>query len=296
MSKRVPFWSLSTSRSANGVRARRLDRHDRLAILASLKRRLRENLYLYDLTANLGLPGPPGEARPELFGAWRDGQPVGVASLYPSVSLECEMEEEALESLFPYFRGLPGGLVKSPAEVVDRLWARMQAGGAHAFIDRSESACAVTPGALRAAAEEPGVRPREARESDLPDLVEAARASLQEEGRPDPHDDDPAGFRRWVAGRILRARVVEVDGRIAFVGYTDILRPEGCLLQGVYTWPEFRRRGVATVGISGLCASAFAAGADHVQLAVIDGNLPAERLYSTLGFRPFAKLRTILFR
>jgi predicted GNAT family acetyltransferase len=32
-----------------------------------------------------------------------------------------------------------------------------------------------------------------------------------------------------------------------------------------------------------------------VQLAVVDGNLPAERLYQSLGFKPFAKLRTILF-
>jgi RimJ/RimL family protein N-acetyltransferase len=44
-----------------------------------------------------------------------------------------------------------------------------------------------------------------------------------------------------------------------------------------------------------LCRQAFASGADHVQLAVVDGNEPGRRLYESLGFEPFGKLRTILF-
>jgi hypothetical protein len=40
---------------------------------------------------------------------------------------------------------------------------------------------------------------------------------------------------------------------------------------------------------------AFDQGAEHVQLAVVDGNEPGRSLYESLGFRPFAKLRTILF-
>ena len=33
----------------------------------------------------------------------------------------------------------------------------------------------------------------------------------------------------------------------------------------------------------------------HVQLAVIDGNEAGRALYEGLGFKPFGKLRTILF-
>ena len=40
---------------------------------------------------------------------------------------------------------------------------------------------------------------------------------------------------------------------------------------------------------------AFEAGADHVQLAVVEGNTAGVRLYEKLGFEPFARLRTILF-
>jgi predicted GNAT family acetyltransferase len=67
------------------------------------------------------------------------------------------------------------------------------------------------------------------------------------------------------------------------------------LIQGIYTWPEDRREGFAAFGVSELCREAFAAGADHVQLAVVDGNEAAIRLYESLGFKPFTKLRTILF-
>jgi predicted GNAT family acetyltransferase len=79
------------------------------------------------------------------------------------------------------------------------------------------------------------------------------------------------------------------------VGYADVQRPEGWLLQGIYTWPEYRRRGIASFGLSEFCREAFRAGTDHVQLAVVDDNIAARRLYERLGFSSFAKLRTILF-
>ena len=96
-------------------------------------------------------------------------------------------------------------------------------------------------------------------------------------------------------GRVARATVVAVAGRIAFVAYADVRRPEGWLVQGVYTWPDLRRRGLAAISVSAICRTAFESGADHVQLAVVEGNRPAEGLYERLGFRPFERLRTILF-
>jgi len=51
----------------------------------------------------------------------------------------------------------------------------------------------------------------------------------------------------------------------------------------------------AATGTSALCEEAFAAGTDHVQLAVVDGNDAAQRLYESLGFKPFGRVRTILF-
>jgi predicted GNAT family acetyltransferase len=79
------------------------------------------------------------------------------------------------------------------------------------------------------------------------------------------------------------------------VAYADVRRPEGWLIQGVYTWPEVRRRGFARRGMDSVIREAFASGATHVQLAVVQGNDRASRLYEKLGFQAFSELRTILF-
>ena len=85
------------------------------------------------------------------------------------------------------------------------------------------------------------------------------------------------------------------EGRVVFVAYADVRRPQGWLVQGVYTWPEVRRRGFARRGMDSVVREAFASGAAHVQLAVIEGNESACSLYHELGFEAFAELRTVLF-
>lgn len=294
MSKKAPSWWSSTE-PASGLVARRLGPVDREEAVARLSRRLPENLFLLDMTSALGLPAGPGEMRSEIFGVWDGGELAGVASARPSVALDADLDDDALAALVPYLAPVASGLVKSPAGVVDRFWQHLSAAGRRSLIDRLETSCMLRPTTARYAEPDADMRVRCGSESDLAALVYAARASLREEGRPDPYDGDPEGFQRWVRGRVSRACVVELGGEVAFVGYADVLRSEGCLLQGVYTWPEHRRRGLAAAGVSALCRLAFAGGADHVQLAVVDGNEPAERLYSRLGFDPGARLRTILF-
>jgi predicted GNAT family acetyltransferase len=198
--------------------------------------------------------------------------------------------------LIPHLEPLGIGLVKSGEAIVDHVWSRLcRDRHRHAVIDRLETAYVLTPGSARLGRSRPDASVRLASVADLESLVFAARESLREESRPDPFSGDVRGFRRWVRGRIARARLVEQGSRIAFVGYADVRRPEGWLLQGIYTWPELRQRGFGALGTADLCREAFAAGAEHVQLSVVDGNDPARRLYEGLGFKPFGRLRTILF-
>lgn len=278
------------------VVAERLAAQDVEPALSYLGRDPRANLFLIDLVARHGTAPAPGEMRTEVVLALRDGEIAGVAALRPSVVFDAAIDPEAAEALLPHLETLGVGLVKSSAAVVDAIWKRMRGGSARrALVDRYETAFALRADGARL---RPGPGPgatRCARRGDLDPLVVAARESLREENRPDPFTGDVRGFRRWVRGRVSRARVVEVDGRIVFVGYADVQRPEGWLLQGIYTWPETRRRGHAARGTSELCREAFAGGADHVQLAVVEGNSGARALYEGLGFEPFGRLRTILF-
>jgi predicted GNAT family acetyltransferase len=277
------------------VKARQLghaDREDATRLLAADAQR---NLFLLDLVQGLGAAPTPGEAAAELWGAFRRRSLLGVAALRPCIVLAAEQPPAVLEALTEVLASVESGLVKSPVETVDTLWRRLKSRGRHAVVDRVERSYALRGGEARLVGPPAGTRIRQAAVHDLDALVEAARASLREEQRPDPFDGDPEGFRRWVRGRLPRAHVLEQHGSIVFVGYADVRREEGWLLQGVYTWPAARRSGFASAGVSSLCRSAFDARAEHVQLSVVEGNEAGGSLYAKLGFRPFASVRTILF-
>jgi predicted GNAT family acetyltransferase len=266
------------------------------AALAYLRRDTVANLFLLDLVSRLGSPAEPGESRTEIVGAWRDGELAGIAGLRPSVVLDAAADADAIRTFLPYLESLSVGLVKSHASVVDPLWQGLSdRRERRAIVDRAEIAYQLRAEDAQLIESRGSEKFRAAERADLSDLVHAARESLREESRPDPFSGDVRGFSRWVRGRIPRARVVEFDARVTMVGYADVQKPEGWLLQGIYTWPESRRRGFGAFGVSELCREAFAAGTDHVQLAVVEGNQGAARLYEGLGFKPFAKLRTILF-
>lgn len=280
---------------AGGLRARLVSRREREAVLARLARDPLRDLLLIDAVAGIGRRAAPHELEPAIACVWDGGKPRGVASLRPSLVVESGCDDAALATLLPHLESVGAGLLKCGVREADQVWERLARSGHRALVDRTETAYAVREDEARLVPTPADVRVRAAAPADVDALVHAARASLREERRPDPFAGDPDGFRRWVRGRVERARVVEVGGRVAFVGYADVRRPEGWLVQGVYTWEDARRKGYAAAGMSALCREAFAAGAAHVQLAVIDGNEPAIRLYEKLGFRAFDALRTVLF-
>jgi len=277
------------------LRARRLSPRDRPAALECLLAARDENLVLIDQVERLADAELGDEPPPQLHGAFAGDHLTAVAALRPGIALSHDLDAKAMAALQPMLLRVPSGLLKSERRAVGALWDAFAAHGREAIIDRIEIAyrLASSSGAIDDDGL-PGLA-RPARASDLSELVHAARASLWEEQRPDPAESDPIGFARWVESRLGRARVVCAEGRVVFVAYADVRRAHGWLIQGVYTWPDARRRGYARKGMHALLREAFAAGASHVQLAVVTGNERASRLYRKLGFEPFSELRTILF-
>ncbi len=276
------------------LRASLLGARDRDRALDRLRASAAHDLLLTELVASIGRGPRRGEIASEIVTLWRGRQLVSVAAVRPTVVLAHDMTEEGVELVLPYLDRLQTGLLKSGRPLADALWTRLEERGRRAIVDRTETAYRLglsepAPGVC------PAHRVRPAEPADLEELVFAARASLREEERPDPFDGDPSGFRRWVLSRVPRARVVDVEGKPRFVAYADVRRKEGWLVQGVYTWPEARRLGLARSGMLQLVEEARAAGADHIQLAVVDGNAPAIGLYEQLGFEAFDSLRTVLF-
>ncbi len=281
------------------LRLRLLERRDRDEALAALRPRSRDNLFLLDLVDRIGRSSRRAqgvEVEPAVLGVWEEGRFVGAASLRPTVAFSVGLSGRALALAIEAVSRLASGLIRSEPAQVEALWRGLAEAGRRALVDRRERVlCVDRDAALPAPPVTAGIDVREAHLADLDALVDAARASLREEGRPDPYLSDPHGFRRWVRNRLPRALVAEDAGRVSFVGYSDVMLTEGWLLQGVYTWPAFRRRGIGQVGVAALCRRAFAAGAEHVQLSVVEGNEQAFRLYERLGFTPSGELRTLLF-
>lgn len=282
------------ARAAGRIEVRTLRTRERARALERLRPHARDDLFLMDLVHQVGRPAP-GDVEAEVLGAWRGDELVGLASVRPTIVLESELADEVARALLRTLATLSSGLVRAPARLVEPLWAELSRRGRRALVDRLEASLVAEPGAAPLPEPPAGVRIRPATPDDLDPLVDAARASLREENRPDPFLGDPRGFRRWVASRLANALVADRGGRVVWVGYADVRLPEGWLLQGVYTWPDVRRQGLAAAGVGALCRLAFESGADHVQLSVVEGNQAALALYARLGFRPHATLRTLLF-
>lgn len=290
------------------ITVRPVDAKDAAKLVCLLGQRLGcgcfRDLTLYDMCQRLARGDAASEKSISLVGAWREEENLGLLSLRPVVtSSVIPLEVPVLEQFIPALGTLRSALLKAPVEEAVPLWELLSAMGFHAELEREEDChCLVrekhaslskTGEAYKSVAGEP--RLHLAVEEDFEALVWASQASLREEGRPDTYDQDPLGFRNWVRERMPYARVLRVDGEVIFTAWTDVARPEGWLLQGVYTWPAYRRHGFARRGMAMLCDEAFDQGASHVQLSVVTGNSAAENLYGELGFTPTQRLHTVLF-
>jgi hypothetical protein len=92
---------------------------------------------------------------------------------------------------------------------------------------------------------------RVAREEDLPRIVPLAAECIRETIKRDPQADDPEGFRSRVLQRIRgkRTYVLEASGKLVFKIDVGSRSQYGAELEGLYTLPEERRRGHATLSL-----------------------------------------------
>ncbi len=133
-------------------------------------------------------------------------------------------------------------------------------------------------------------------ERDLPWLAEAGYALAREDlGVPSWALSRPR-LRRVAAGRIRKGKtfVIRREGRPAFKVNLAVRTREGVLIEGVFTDPEHRGRGLASRGVAALCALLLE---EHPLVALHVGpqNLPARRAYERAGLREKEKLGLLLY-
>jgi GNAT superfamily N-acetyltransferase len=137
---------------------------------------------------------------------------------------------------------------------------------------------------------------RRGRRDDLDQLTVAAAAMHKEEMGVDPLALDPVGWRHRMATLIDRgwSYLLIEGGEIAFKVELSAWTPEVVQLQGVWTRPELRRRGIATAALAAVCAELLA-GVPVCSLYLNSYNDPAMRLYRRLGFRQVGEFATVIF-
>jgi predicted GNAT family acetyltransferase len=139
----------------------------------------------------------------------------------------------------------------------------------------------------------PAVRTPHLRELDEVLRVHAAMC-LEDLGH-DQVAENPHGYRQYFRQLIHEGRVwvVARQGRILFKAESGIETGRGAQVEGVYTDPAERRRGLARGGLAQVCRDLLAR-VPHVTLYVNEGNEAAIALYHSMGFRKVTDWRTVV--
>jgi predicted GNAT family acetyltransferase len=144
-------------------------------------------------------------------------------------------------------------------------------------------------------AADPAVRLVRPSEIDL--LYPAAVAMYTEEVGVSPVIDGDAGYRDRVRDLVRSGRAYArfIDGHVVFKAELAVITRHTAQVQGVWTAPQWRGRGIATAGMAAVVRDALRRVAPTVTLYVNDFNEAACRVYHRCGFRRVGTFATVLF-
>jgi predicted GNAT family acetyltransferase len=184
-----------------------------------------------------------------------------------------------------------------PADQVLGLWERVQGawGPDREVRGRQFSMTVVEPGPV---APDPAVRPARRDELDL--VFPASVAMFTEEVGYDPTIYG-ASYRHRADSLIRNGMTYVKIGpapgggeRVVFKADVGALAGGVAQIQGVWTAPDMRGRGMATTAMAAVVRQVLATHAPTVSLYVNDFNVAAVQLYTTVGFRVVGEWATVL--
>lgn len=181
-----------------------------------------------------------------------------------------------------------------PKEIVDELWGRVRSWHpAPEIVREMQPVYALNPRALREAGPDVDVRRARADEAEL--VAEHSGAMILAELGYDPRANR-AGFlgavRRAIAHGVWWVWVV--DGTLRFQLNVGPRTAATAQLQGVWTPPEQRGNGYASLALAAIARRLFTT-ETSLSLYVNDFNAPAIALYERLGFNRVGTFATYLF-
>jgi ribosomal protein S18 acetylase RimI-like enzyme len=268
-------------RGQRGLQVRPLGRADKAAVLEHLGRDPVRDAFIasrvhHDAALSSAAWGP-------LWGALDGRRLAGMLHLGPNLVPAAD-DPDALDALATVATGPSSArMLVGERASVERLWSRI----AHTYPrPREVRACQyvyrLQPGHFLAP---PGAVAELATRRDEDEVLRLSAAMHLEEMGEDPLRADPVGYRRRI--RTFTSRgwtlVYRYRGRIAFKLDIGCASDTTAQLQGVYTPPDLRHRGLATLGMAACCRLAFRR-YPTLSLYVNNYNTRAIALYERLGF------------
>lgn len=181
------------------------------------------------------------------------------------------------------------------AESVLDIWAQLGASWGHPRDIREEQPLLLLDSPPQVP---PDPDVRRVRPDELEVLLPAAVAMYTEEiGFSPTGTDGGALYRARVAELIAQGRAFAriEDGRVLFKAEIGAATAQACQVQGVWTAPHLRGRGLGAAGTAAVALAAQAAVAPRVSLYVNDHNRVAQRVYERVGFRRVGTFASVLF-
>ena len=206
-------------------------------------------------------------------------------------------DRQAVAAFGDLLSGWPRGCasVVGPADGVLGLWERLRPSWGPDRTVRDDQPLLLLD-RVPALAVDPLVRPVRPDEVDI--LFPASVAMYTEEVGVSPVGEDGGrGYRARVAELVRAGRAFArvLDGQVVFKAEVAVVTRHTVQLQGVWTHPQWRGRGLAAAGLATVAREALRRFAPTVSLYVNGYNEPARRLYDRLGFRRVGTFATVLF-
>ena len=131
---------------------------------------------------------------------------------------------------------------------------------------------------------------------DLDALIVAAARMHREEMGIDPLAVDAPAWRMRMLSLIERhwSWIWMREHEVLFKAELSAWTPEVVQIQGVYTAPKYRGRGIARAGVAAICAHVFRE-VPRCSLYVNQYNVIAQRVYDRLGFKPADVFATVMY-
>ena len=233
-------------------------------------------------------------SRRSLVGAFADRHLIGLAYLGRQIVLAGE--SAAAEGFAAYAAGMPHPkAITAPANLVEVFWDRLpEWHRAARLIRERQPVMAVDSGTLLVR-ENARVRVRRATLADLKVVVENSAEMISAELESDPRKHGRE-FTANIAAMIESDLwwIGEYDGTPAFFCHIGSWSAHTAQMQGIWTVPQLRGKGIAAAAFSAISARLLEI-VPSLSLYVNDFNQAAIALYRGLGYREVGEFRTILF-